>query len=152
MFSAGPGPIKGGVYEYICDTGLDPVVPALVRGGVSVGVASRIVGEPGSFAGVFLAEELAESIFLRKVVVAFEEEGEAESPRLKKLRESTVNESAWLWSVVNPSGRARSYLAVCGEKASSRLYAGEGANDYRGLFSEAVTSTPSLLQSERLQA
>lgn len=120
MFSAGPGPIKGGVYEYICDAGLDPVVPALVRGGVSVGVASRTVGEPGSFAGVFREVELAESVFLRKVVVAFEE-GEAESPRLKKLSESTVNESALLSTAVNLRGRARSYLEVCGEKASSRV-------------------------------
>jgi hypothetical protein len=119
MFSAGPGPIKGGVYAYICDAGLDPVVPALVRGGVSVGVASRTVGEPGSFAGVFREEEL-ESVFLRKVVVAFEE-GEAESPRLKKLSESTVNESALLSTAVNLRGRARSYLEVCGGKASSRL-------------------------------
>ena len=151
MFSAGPGPIKGGVYEYICDAGLDPVVPALVRGGVSVGVASRTVGEPGSFAGVFREVELAESVFLRKVVVAFEE-GEAESPRLKKLSESTVNESALLSTAV---------ISVAGHGPTSRsverrhlheLWTGEVADDNQVLFSEAITSTSGLLQSERLQA
>lgn len=93
-------------YEYICDGGLDPVVPARVLGGVSIGVVSRTVGDAGSFAGRSLEEELADSVFL--TVPRLEEE-EAASPRLKMLSESTANSqpccSSALWQcTVLPRG------------------------------------------------
>ena len=74
MFSAAPAPFKGGVYGYICETGLEPV-PARVLGGVAVGVVSRTVGEGCSFEGKSLEDELAESVFFR-AAIPLEDEGD----------------------------------------------------------------------------
>jgi hypothetical protein len=63
------------VYGYICETGLEPAVPALVLASVAVGVVSRTVGEGGSFEGKSLEEELAESVFF-KAAIPLEEEGD----------------------------------------------------------------------------
>lgn len=120
-------------YEYICDGGLDPVVPARVLGGVSIGVVSRTVGDAGSFAGRSLEEELADSVFL--TVPRLEEE-EAASPRLKMLSESTANSqpccSSALWqctvlprglwivgmlATANYWGRCRARLILCFEQS-----------------------------------
>lgn len=76
MFSAGPAPIKGGVYGYICEAGLEPAVPALVLGGVAMGIVSWTTGEAGSFEGKSLDEELAESVFFKAAAMPLEEEGD----------------------------------------------------------------------------
>jgi hypothetical protein len=135
MFSAGPVPIRGGVYESICDTGLDPVVPALVLGGVSTGVLSRTTGEAGSFAGRSLEEELADAIFFTRPT--FEGEGEAASPRLKKLSESTAH----CQPCYGVRGSARSYLEACGEKACLRVRTAGAVADHSRFLAKAVAST-----------